>query len=99
MQRVSTSFTAAECNIDAQSVAYQAVPPVQSRSDLPELSGLSEAYRDWSPQEVRQALDGIQDMSKKIGGSIEQANPHRSSIRAMHRNAALMRDDSNLAAL
>ena len=70
---VNQFYSRAECNIDAQSVAYLLCRRFGVECDLPELSGRSEAYRDWTPQEVRQALDGIQDMSKKIGGSIEQA--------------------------
>ena len=38
----------------------------------PDLSRLAELYRGWTPQEARQALDSIQDMSKKMANSIER---------------------------
>ena len=39
---------------------------------MPELSGLRELYNGWGAEDIRRALDYVQDMSKKIGGSIQQ---------------------------
>ena len=62
-----------ECSIDAQSVSFLLCRRFGVECELPNLAALAESYNGWSPQEVRQALDSIQEMSKKIGGSIEQA--------------------------
>lgn len=66
-------YDRAECSIDAQSVSFLLCRRFGVECELPNLAALAESYNGWSSQEVRQALDSIQEMSKKIGGSIEQA--------------------------
>ncbi|MEQ2442318.1 hypothetical protein WMO64_02415 [Pseudoflavonifractor sp. CLA-AP-H29] len=39
---------------------------------MPDLSRLGELYSGWATPEVRQALDSVQDMSKKMVNSIER---------------------------
>ncbi len=60
-------------DLDAQSVSYLLCKRFGVECEMPDLSGLSALYQGWSPQEVRQALDAVQDMSKQIGGSIDKA--------------------------
>ena len=47
-------YNRAECNIDAQSVAYLLCRRFSVGCDLPDLSVLAEAYSGWSPQEVQE---------------------------------------------
>lgn len=70
---VNTYYDRRESDLDAQSVSYILCRRFGVERDLPDLSGLPDLYGDWTPQEVRQSLDAIQDMGKRIGGSIEQA--------------------------
>ena len=69
---VNNYYTRGECDLDAQSVSYMLCRRFGVERDVPDLSRLAELYGDWTPQEVRQALDSVQDMSKKIGNSIER---------------------------
>ena len=56
--------------------------------DLPDMSRLPELYEGWDAQQRRGALDSIQDISKKIGGSIEQAITPQQRSRAPVNRAA-----------
>lgn len=76
-----------ESELDAESVSYLLCRRFGIDRDLPDLSGVTELYNGWTAPEIRQALSGVQDMSKSIGGSIEKSiappnwtrgNPHRS---------------------
>lgn len=40
---------------------------------MPDMSRLPELYEGWDPQQRRQALDNIQDMSKQFGRSIDKS--------------------------
>lgn len=61
-----------ESDLDAQSVSFILCRRFGIDRDLPDLSGLSELNQDLPVERRKELLDGIQDMSKMIGGSIEK---------------------------
>ena len=61
-----------ESDLDAQSVSFILCRRFGVSRDLPDLSRLPELYQDWPVESRRDILDGIQDMSKMIGSSIER---------------------------
>ncbi len=61
-----------ECDLDAQSVSYILCRRFGVKRELPDVSDVAALYEGWEPQERRQALDSIHDMSKKMSGSIER---------------------------
>ena len=61
-----------ESDLDAQSISYIICRRFGVNRDLPDLSRVSELYQDWSVDSRKGILDGIQDMSKMIGNSIER---------------------------
>ena len=61
-----------ESDLDAQSVSFILCRRFGVKRDLPDLSKLPELYQDWPVESRRDILDGIQDMSKMIGSSIEK---------------------------
>lgn len=65
-------YDRAECNLDAQSVSYILCRRFGIEREMPDVSDVAELYEGWEPQERRSALDSIQDMSKKISGSMER---------------------------
>ena len=65
-------YSREECHLDAESVSYILCRRFGIERDMPELSGLRELYNGWGAEDIRRALDYVQDMSKKIGGSIQQ---------------------------
>lgn len=65
-------YSREDCELDAQSVSYILCRRFGVQREPPDLSRLDELYRGWTPQEARQALDSIQDMSKKMANSIER---------------------------
>ena len=69
----NSNYDRAESELDAQSVSYLLCKRFGVRREMPELSGLAAIYNGWTPQEIRQALDAVQDMAKTIGGSIEKS--------------------------
>ena len=69
---VNTYYSRAECDLDAQSVSCILCQRFGIQREAPDLSRLGELYGGWTPQEVRQALDTVQDMSKKMGNSIDR---------------------------
>lgn len=66
-------YNRSESELDAQSVSYILCKRFGVKRELPDLSGLPQLYSGWTPQEIRQALDTVQNMSKKMVGSIEQS--------------------------
>ena len=64
------NYDRAECELDAQSVSYILCRRFGIDRELPDVSSVAALYDGWEPQERRQALDCVQDMSKQIGGSI-----------------------------
>ena len=69
----NTHYNRSESELDAQSVSYILCKRFGVKRDLPDLSALPQLYSGWTPQEVRQALDIVQTMSKKMVSSIEQS--------------------------
>lgn len=70
---VNTNYDRAECDLDAQSVSFILCRRFGVARDVPDLSRLGELYRGWTPLEARQVLSSIQDMGKKMAGSIERS--------------------------
>lgn len=68
----NAGYDRVDCELDAQSISYILCRRFGVEQDLPDMTRLGELYEDWSPQDRRQALDHIQNMSKQIGGSIER---------------------------
>ncbi len=61
-----------ESDLDAQSISYILCRHFGISRELPDLSRVSELYQDWPVESRRGILDGIQDMSKMIGSSVER---------------------------
>lgn len=61
-----------EYDLDAQSVSYLLCRRFGVERELPDVSGVAELYEGLDAQERRYALDSIQDVSKKMGRSIEK---------------------------
>ena len=61
-----------EFNLDAQSVSYLLCRRFGVEREMPDVSGVAELYEGLEAQERRYALDSIQDVSKKMGRSIEK---------------------------
>lgn len=59
--------------LDAESVSYLLCKRFGVECEVPDVSGLAESFSEWTPQEIREALNAVQNMSKQIGGSIERA--------------------------
>lgn len=68
----NAGYVRADSELDAQSISYILCRRFGVERELPDMSRLPTLYEDWTPQERRQALDHIQNMSKQIGGSIER---------------------------
>ncbi|MEM5768495.1 MAG: hypothetical protein AAGU32_09455 [Bacillota bacterium] len=80
------NYDRAECELDAQSVSYLLCRRFGIDRELPDISDVTVLYEGWEPQERRQALDCVQDMSKQIGGSIERdITPQQRSRAPVHR--------------
>lgn len=69
---VNAYYTRAECDLDAQSISCILCRRFGVGRDMPDLSRLGELYGGWTVPEVRQALNSVQDMSKKMVKSIER---------------------------
>lgn len=65
-------YDRAECELDAQSVSYILCRRFGIERPIPDTSTLPELYEGWDTQERRQALDKIQNISKKMGRSIDK---------------------------
>lgn len=61
-----------EFDLDAQSVSYLLCRRFGVEREMPDVSGVAELYEGLDAQERRYALDSIQDVSKKMGRSIEK---------------------------
>jgi len=68
--------------LDAQSVAYILCRRFGIRPQVPNLERLAERFEGMDPQEAREVLDGIQDMSRQIGYAIEKGLGERHRDRA-----------------
>lgn len=85
---LNPGYVREECDLDAQSVSYILCRRFGVNRELPDVSDVAALYEGWEPQERRQALDSIQDMSKKISGSIERnMKPQQRSRAPVHRPA------------
>lgn len=75
----TTNYDRGESELDAQSISYVLCRHFGISRELPDLSRLPELYQGWTLESRKNILDGIQDMSKMIGGSIERdiAPPQR----------------------
>ena len=60
-------------DLSAQSVSYILCRRFGVERELPDLSVLPACFQRLDAQQRREALNGIQDMAKKIGGSIERS--------------------------
>jgi len=67
------NYSWARYELDAQSVAYILCRRFGIEPKAPNMERLAERFENMTPQEAREVLDGIQDMSKQIGRSIERS--------------------------
>ena len=69
------------CELSAQSVAYILCRRFGVSWAQPDLSRLTRYFQGWPPQDRQSVLNGIQDLSKRIGRAIEQsiAPPQRAA--------------------
>ena len=75
-------------DLSAQSVSYLLCRRFGVDCELPDLSGLPAHFQGLDAQQRRNALGGIQDMAKKIGGSIERSIlPPQRAAPTVHREA------------
>lgn len=81
---VNSYYSREDCSLDAQSVSCILCRRFGIQREGPDLSRLSELYQGWTPQEVRQALDTVQSMSKKIGNSIDRNITPQEHTRSSH---------------
>lgn len=65
-------YSWAKYELDAQSVAYVLCRRFGIEPRTPNMERLAERFEGMTPTEARAVLDGIQDMSKQIGRSIEK---------------------------
>lgn len=65
-------YNRTECELDAQSVSYILCRRFGIERPMPDMTHLPELYDGWDTGDRRYALDKIQDMSKKMGRSIEK---------------------------
>ena len=85
---VNRTYNREESELDAESVSCILCKRFGIQRDLPNLENLTTLYEGWEPQEARQALTNIQEMSKQIGNSIERDISPKQHFRAsMHRSA------------
>lgn len=68
----NSDYNRTDSELDAQSVSHILCRRFGVQRDLPDLSRVPELYQDWSVDSRKGILDGIQDMSKMIGNSIER---------------------------
>lgn len=77
-----------ESELDAQSVSYILCRRFGVKRDMPDVSSLETLYSGWTAQEVRSALDSVQNMCKQIGGSIEKGITPQQHTRGNIRQSA-----------
>ena len=81
------NYSRDDYELDAQSVGYMICRRFGVPCEAPDVSNLAAFYDGFDPQDRRQALGQIQDMSQKIGGSIERAITPQVRSRNMNRSA------------
>lgn len=76
------------CELSAQSVAYILCRRFGISRDQPDLTRLAERFQGWPAQDRQNALNGIQDLSKRIGRAIAQSiAPPQRAAPAVRRDA------------
>jgi hypothetical protein len=65
-------YNRTECELDAQSISYILCRRFGIERPMPEMEHLPELYEGWDIEDRRRALDSIQDLSKKMGRSIDK---------------------------
>lgn len=81
-------YSWAKYELDAQSVAYVLCRRFGIEPKTPNMERLAERFEGMTPTEARAVLDGIQDMSKQIGRSIEKSLEEKQRNRAAVRRPA-----------
>ncbi len=66
------NYSWARYELDAQSVAFVLCRRFGIEPKTPNMERLAERFEGMTPEDARNVLDGIQDMSKQIGRSIEK---------------------------
>lgn len=69
----NSEYTRENYDLSAQSVSCILCRRFGVEREMPDLSGLPAQYQHLDAQKRREALNGIQDLAKKIGGSIERS--------------------------
>ena len=80
------AYSREECELSAQSVAYVLCRRFGISREQPDLSKLPERFQGWPAQDRQNVLNGIQDLSKRIGRAIEKsiAPPQRAAPAVHH---------------
>lgn len=81
------NYSREEYELDAQSVGYMICRRFGVPCEAPDVSNLSALYDGFDAMERRGALGQMQDLTQKIGGSIERAITPQVRSRNMNRNA------------
>ena len=81
-------YSWARYELDAQSVAYILCRRFGIEPKAPNMERLAERFEGMTPDEARKVLDGIQDMSKQIGRSIERSLEEQKRSRTAVRRPA-----------
>ena len=81
-------YSWAKYELDAQSVAYVLCRRFGIEPKTPNMERLAERFEGMTPTEARAVLDGIQDMSKQIGRSIEKSLEEKQRNRTAVRRPA-----------
>ncbi len=81
-------YSWARYELDAQSVAYILCRRFGIEPQTPNMERLAERFEGMTPDEARKVLDGIQDMSKQIGRSIERSLEEQKRSRTAVRRPA-----------
>lgn len=82
------NYSWARYELDAQSVAYILCRRFGIEPKTPNMERLAERFEGMTPDEARKVLDGIQDMSKQIGRSIERSLEEQKRSRTAVRRPA-----------
>ena len=81
------NYSREDYELDAQSVGYMICRRFGVPCEAPDVSNLSALYDGFDAMERRGALGQMQDLTQKIGGSIERAITPQTRTRNMNRNA------------
>lgn len=81
-------YSWAKYELDAQSVSYILCRRFGIEAKTPNMDRLTERFEGLTPDECRGILDGIQDMSKQIGRSIERGLEEKQRSRSSVRRPA-----------